>query len=178
MSSPNFEEISEQLWLQSSTGRLGHLVDYLEGMESPRDFWHLFHEFWPMCDSTWEWQDELKDLFCAHGHGRRYFKKEQREFYKSLPESIVAYRGCSAERFLGVSWTTNYEVAFKFARGHRYIATPDPVIATARIPKSKVRTVCLDRNESEILWMPDRAYLDDPESFDIEPFDSPGFDFD
>jgi hypothetical protein len=171
----HLDAICHHLCLQSSTERLGQLINYLSCAESTRDFWHLFYQFWSVCDQGWHWQDELKWELWLHGPGRRYFKKEQREFFRSLPETVVVYRGCSASRVLGVSWTTNQKIAADFARGHRFLHTPDPVIATAEIPKSWIYTVCLDRDESEVLWIPDEVPIDDPSFIEVEAFNSPGF---
>jgi hypothetical protein len=160
-----FEDIEKHLYLQSSTGRLGHLIDHLDEVKSKKEFWHLIHAFWSSCDTTWDWQDDLQILFYEYGNGTRYFKKEQREFYKSLPKAVSLFRGCSSSRVMGVSWTTDFKVASGFARGHRGIDTPDPVMAKAEIPKSLIYSVCVDREESEVLWLPNEKYIQ------VEPFE-------
>ena len=154
-----FEEIENHLYLKSSMDRLGHLIVHLDEVKSKKEFWHLIHAFWDICDTTWYWQDDLQRLFDEYGKGTRYFKKEQREFYKSLPKTVSLFRGCSSSRVMGVSWTTDFKVAVGFARGHRYIDTPDPVMAKAEIPKSLIYSVCVDREESEVLWLPDEKHI-------------------
>lgn len=161
-----FEDIETRLYRQSSTQRLACLIEHFDEVKSKKEFWHLIHAFWPCCDVTWGWQDDLQKLFDEYGKGTRYFKKEQRDFYKSLPETVSLFRGCSRSRVMCVSWTTDFKVACGFARGHRCIDTPDPVMAKAEIPKSLIYSVCVDRKESEVLWLPDEKCIH------VEPFES------
>jgi len=77
-------------------------------------------------------------------------------FYDSLPDEVAVYRGCSRPRMSAISWTTDRQVADIFARGHRGIRVPDPVIASAVIPKSAIFTVVTSRNESEVIVDPRR----------------------
>jgi hypothetical protein len=80
--------------------------------------------------------------------------RKQPKFYKTLPEIVTVFRGCSKERILGVSWTTDVAVAQEFARGHRGMSPPNPVVAQARIPNSEIFTVVVHREESEIVLNP------------------------
>ena len=61
------------------------------------------------------------------------------------------HRGSSRERAAGLSWTTRLDVAKQFARGHRSIVMPKPVIATAQIDKRHILALIADRQESEVL---------------------------
>ena len=47
-------------------------------------------------------------------------------------------------------------MASKFAKGHRFIRVPDPVIVQAVVPKEAIFTVFTERKESEILLDPRR----------------------
>ena len=66
------------------------------------------------------------------------------------------HRGCSRPRVRGVSWTTDRAVAKTFARGHRGIRLPEPVVATAMVPKAAIFATFTERNESEIVLDPRR----------------------
>lgn len=70
------------------------------------------------------------------------------------PDRLTVYRGASRARIAAVSWTTDLEVARRFASGHRGIGVPDPVIAMAEISGDEVFWATDDRNESEILCLP------------------------
>ena len=56
--------------------------------------------------------------------------------------------------------TTDVHVAEGFARGHRGIRVPDPVVATGTIAKSAVFLATNDRGESEVLGLPHIIKID------------------
>ena len=69
--------------------------------------------------------------------------------------TVTIYRGCPSERVRGISWTTSLTVAEGFARGHRAIPVPNPVIVSAKVPSEAILAVFVDRNESEVIVDPD-----------------------
>lgn len=71
----------------------------------------------------------------------------------------MVYRGCSRERVRGLSWTLDEKVAQSFARGHRGIPVPDPVVVCGEIGRKHVFGVFNDRDESEIVLDPNRVRL-------------------
>jgi hypothetical protein len=120
-------------------------------------FWKVFHHCWSSCDDTWALNRALIQCLSFHNAedpARSYMDREQAKFYTALPDVITVFRGCSKERIRGVSWTTDVAVAEGFARGHRGITPPNPIVARARIPSSEIFTVLLDREESEIVLNP------------------------
>ena len=127
--------------------------------EPPAVFWPVFLEAWPSCDRTWESRSALLSLLrrtSASESSRRYFDPKALAFYDGLPDPVTIYRGCSRARVRGVSWTTDRASAATFARGHRSIAVPDPVIAQATMPKQAVFAVFTERSETEVLVDPRR----------------------
>ena len=80
-----------------------------------------------------------------------FLEGKDKEFYDGLPKVVTVYRGCSTSRVRGLAWTTDLDIARQFARGHRQIAVPSPVVATAQIPKEAIYTVTMDRNEYEVV---------------------------
>ena len=80
-----------------------------------------------------------------------FLEGKDKELYDSLPDTVDVYRGSSSERAVGLAWTTDLEIAQQFARGYGGAFVPSPVIASAKIPKSAIFTVIMDRNEYEIL---------------------------
>ena len=82
---------------------------------------------------------------------------EARRFYESLPPIVTLYRGADRSIRKGLSWTLDLETAKGFAQGHRMLFNPHPTIFTARVRKSSVAFVCVDRQESEcVLFRPPR----------------------
>ena len=85
-----------------------------------------------------------------------YLSSDGQVFFASLPDRIHVWRGCSQSRTRGLSWTTDEVVAVGFARGHRGIKIPSPVVAEGWIAKTAIFSVSADRGESEIVLDPAR----------------------
>jgi hypothetical protein len=140
----------------SSKKRPGEMVSLLN-RASPETFWKVFLERWTICDRTWEYTSRwLRQLQKASKKvsAYAYYDDASRTFFDSLPDDVVIYRGCSRERVGGISWTADKSIAEGFARGHRSIAVPNPVIVTARISKKDIFCVFVDRQESEVVCSP------------------------
>ncbi|QOG05138.1 hypothetical protein IGS74_10780 [Aureimonas sp. OT7] len=147
----------------NSTNRLSFLLSLLHGRPT-EVFWPVFLETWSRCDDTWHERRWMLFMLRQHGsaksgnagRSRDFMSVDGRSFFDSLPDLITIYRGCSRPRVRGLSWTTDQRVARTFARGHRGIRVPAPVIVTARIPKVAIFAVITDRDESELIIDPIR----------------------
>ena len=64
---------------------------------------------------------------------------------------VTVYRGCSAARKRGLSWTTNCKVAEKFAIGHRGFWVPNAGIASCIVSREIVLGRKDERNENELI---------------------------
>lgn len=120
-------------------------------------FWRAFLGLWPVCDNTWAHTPRLLAALRFHtrnGSPRRYLDDKGLTFLDGLPTVVTVYRGCSRVRIQGISWTTDETVARGFARGHRGLRVPVPVVVTAAIAKQHIFAVFADRKESEILLDP------------------------
>jgi len=134
-------------------------------------FWPVFFHNWPMCDDTWYLRDDLLrqlQRFEDEECGLQFLSPEARAAYDALPDSVRVFRGCSHERVLNVSWTTDRQVAAGFAHGHRGIPVPDPVIATGIVPKSAIYGVCINRGEFDVVLDPHCVV-----ELELEPFFPP-----
>ena len=121
-------------------------------------FWPVFHANWTHCDGTEHLSDRLVSDLRRHDTRRRsvpLLRKTDSDWFQSLTNPIRIYRGCSGPRVHRVSWTTEISVAENFARGHRFIKVPDPVIATALIAKDAVFGAYQARKEGEIVIDPE-----------------------
>lgn len=122
-------------------------------------FWSVFLDAWSLCDDTWSHQADLLKLLRRHREAApvdRGINEADQRFFASLPDRVVVLRGCSQERVRGLSWTTDYDVAEGFAKGHRGKRVPCPVMAKAVVPKEAIFAVFTDRSESEIVLDPRR----------------------
>jgi hypothetical protein len=122
--------------------------------------------FWPLVAEAWSGFDRI-----PHRDYGMFFKAyrlwwiadcmgpEARRLYDGLPPMITLYRGGDRQSGKGLSWTLDVETAKGFARGHRGLFNPNPTIFTARVRKSSVAFVCVDREESEcVLFRPPRSF--------------------
>lgn len=157
----------------NSTNRLDRLLTLTEFVE-PSVFWSVFHRNWSMCDDTWSEQDYLLDhLRYQNLEEPSYFHMttENKAFYDGLKRGAVIYRGCSRERIWGLSWTTDRQIAEKFARGHRGLKTQNPVLIRTKVARSSVMetiiSVSVERGESEVLIDPDQLG-----SLIVEPYEA------
>lgn len=139
--------------------RLVILLDLLK--LAPSDlFWHALLTAWSGIDDTWSQRVRL--LGAMRKHARRlnphtFMSQEERREFDALPVSITVFRGCSRRRSNSVSWTLRKDVAEGFARGHRGIPVPDPVMASGQITKDGVFAFLLNREEAELLIDPRRV---------------------
>lgn len=153
-----------------SSNRLKQMLDEVDCLPTEA-FWRIFQEVWPTCDGTWAQQEALLDLLRFHWPFDAYLGKADRGFYESLPDVISVFRGCSRDRLFGLSWSTDWTVAETFARGHRGIYVPNPIIAEAKISKAWILAVSTARGEGEILVDPDALEGDEETShLRIHPF--------
>ena len=141
--------------LLNSEQRIAELVPLIEG-EAPEIFWPIFLGAWPVCDKAYGWNYRLVEKFRRVGScPPEMLDDDSKEFYDDLPNKIEVYRGASRSRIDGaISWTTDRKIAERFARGHRGIAVPDPVIATGIIRKAQIFAAINDRQENEVLCLP------------------------
>ena len=68
-----------------------------------------------------------------------------------VPERLTIYRGQNTRKPDGLSWTLDQKVAEEFARGHRGIFNPTPVVLKLDVTREQVAFVCHDREESEVV---------------------------
>ena len=124
-------------------------------------FWPVFFENWSQCDDTWYLRDDLLgqlQRFEDEAPGVQFLCAEARAAYDVLTDPVRVFRGCSRERVMAVTWTTDREVAAGFAHGHRFIEVSAPVIASGLMPKRAVYAVCIDRGESDVILDPQYVY--------------------
>lgn len=147
-------EIGRRLWGPDSGGSENTatiMFKMLLCAKNDEEFWRIFQLGWPNADATWKWRTLIKMLLDYRSSAGPFLEGKDKKFYDDLPEVVTVYRGCSKSRVRGLAWTTDLDIARQFARGHRQIAVPSPMIATAQIPKTGIYTVTMDRKEYEVV---------------------------
>jgi hypothetical protein len=123
-------------------------------------FWHTFKQVFQVCDDTWHARNDLL----------RLLRRRRRRPPVKLTFPLTIYRGGDATRLMGISWTTDFEIAKGFARGHRGIRNNKPAVAEASALRSDVFCENDDRNEREIIIDPRRIELKEIWDFNyVEP---------
>jgi hypothetical protein len=118
-------------------------------------FWRLVEQEWSGFDAIDH--DHYEYLFERF---RPYWQEPKCDFYRSLPDRFVAYRGSDNRSPPGLSWTLSRKVARSFARGHRGIRNNDPVLLGAIFDRREVALAFGDRSESEVvLFHPPSEYV-------------------
>jgi hypothetical protein len=90
------------------------------------------------------------------GPATTFFSPKQHAFLDLLPPKVEVFRGCSRPHVRAIAWTTDATVAEGFAKGHRSIRVPEPVVASALIRKEHIFFVMNDRSEKEVVLNPRR----------------------
>ena len=129
----------------SSTRRPAIVADFADTLEDNQG-----ELFWAVVSIEWS-------TFDAIDHDK-YFEHFQR-FANTAPaqqvsydqNEITIYRGQNLADWLGLAWTTEWEVARGFARGHRNVRVPEPAIYRAICPMSLVAFFNDERHESEVV---------------------------
>ena len=137
-----------------STGRLGLALDLLAHETSGAVFWTVVCELWCSSDNTWNHQEQLCFAMVLHARTRQRYIPAEKQPSPEWPKFVKVWRGCSRDRVLSVAWTLDRTVAEEFARGHRGIAVPNPVLASAEIHKTAIYFVENEREEQEVVLDP------------------------
>ena len=142
--------------MENSGERLGRVLSLIHS--APAEvFWPALMEAWSCCDDTWPIKVQLlRSMPNVAKPATPYFSAAQMEFWRKLPPEVPIFRGCPRDRVRGIAWTTDRSVAEGFARGHRGISTPNPVVASAVVAKQHVFFVTNDRKEHEVVLNPRR----------------------
>jgi hypothetical protein len=140
---------------ENSDRRLLTVLGLIE-FAPPAIFWPAFMDAWSQCDATWQHRTRLLQAMNAAKPALAFLELSQRQFFYTLPSQVPVFRGCSASRVPAIAWTTSRAVADGFARGHRGIPVPEPVVASAIISKEHIFFVTDERAEKEIVLNPRR----------------------
>ncbi|MGR3815198.1 MAG: hypothetical protein ACU0AU_13965 [Cognatishimia activa] len=154
----------------NSGDRIDALMDILWGPvgvaqnHQPEAAYQIFKAVWPSCDNTSHELDRitktLKLFKDATINPRDFLEGDDLEWFDKLPDTFTAFRGWPHEfdfnyaRIMGVSWTTNREVAEGFAKGHRGLTSKHPHVFEMKVRKDRIFCATNDREEFEIVINP------------------------
>lgn len=139
----------------NSYERMGEIL-MLIGKLNPTDWLTLLGEWWSGCDNIGVYRKLLREWLGTDGPIMEMMTPTEQAAYAALPEMVTVYRGCGPTNLLGASWSLDHEVANRFPFFARY-RTECPVVVTAKVRKSHILAVKLDRNEAEVITFSARA---------------------
>ena len=126
------------------------------------NFWHLFHYWWNSVENPSDHLDKVLEML-DHTSGLQQdlhfdpsrlneMDDEDLDAYNDLPYMFTVYRGCHGFNEDGVSWTTDEEVAKKFAL--RMAIDGKCVLIEGTVHKNDIIAYYLGRGEKEIVVHP------------------------
>lgn len=145
----NAADISNVLKQYGSSDRPIVFMNIVDGLddEDPIDnltAWNALRDAWPSFDKI-DHQDFEENFF-----GR--FLIQPAEFVANIADETTIYRGQDADN-IGLSWTTDEDVAEGFAIGHRGAKHRSPMVLSMEVSRHHVAFTCDDRNECEVVLM-------------------------
>ena len=123
----------------------------LGSLLEPRAKWQLLHREWSGFDRIPHGEFSTLLAGIRPAWNARYMLAADHRGYSRLADTITVHRGQDDAAPVGLSWTTDRAVAERFARGHRFIWNPHPVLLTGSVSKRDVAGFYTDRKESEVV---------------------------
>lgn len=142
-------DYEKAVWLHERPHRFDAFLQFMCEF-TPEKYWKVLGSIWTDTENAFQNQDMWLEVWqCDLSHRDKCMSEHELEFYKNLPEKIVAYRGTEKNHH-GLSWTLDKKRAEFFSR--RY--TKNGFVLEATIDKSNVLAYFSGRNESEIVVVP------------------------
>jgi hypothetical protein len=123
---------------------------------NPQVFWPLFLEYWSDCESNLAhgWLRDALEYAFMHEAAHRYLDPEDKRFFRSLPDRVTIYRGVARPgRHIGISWTTDRQVAEWFA-GRHTLGGGVPTLLSGHVYKRNIIAAIAGRGEREVIALP------------------------
>ena len=134
----------------------------------PVNFWTMFHQHWNSVENPSDFTDMLHSMFEYDDYGFNFdmlqdesrlntLEPEDKAFYLSLPDEFAVFRGCHSFNEQGFSWTTDREVAERFAL--RMAIDKEYILLQGMVRKTDVICAYDNRSEKEILVLPKKVII-------------------
>lgn len=142
----------------SSELRCDAFINHFSSEEfKPREFWRTLSSSWSSFDGIDH--DAIQRLMYEVPYRHAFLENKCKKKIEALTdaEEIVIYRGqnddrCGDDYVTGLSWTTSFEVAEKFARsGMRGYTTGTPYVLQSSVYKRHIAMMLDDRAEAEVV---------------------------
>lgn len=153
----SFEAAEKIMSYADSYSRLSKLLNLAHVMDEG-DWLKILGENWSTCDNigfhysngdfenvTHLWKD---------GPILEMMTEDEQKAFSELPDEVIVYRGCTEINKWGLSWSLDRVIAETFPFLNRYHHGGNrPLLVKARIKKTQITALKLDRNEAEVLCL-------------------------
>lgn len=134
----------------------------------PVNFWTMFHQYWNSVENPSDFMPHINDMFEYDDMGFNYdmlqsehrlgtLESEDKAFFLSLPDEFAVFRGCHSFNEQGCSWTTDREVAERFAL--RMAIDKQYILLQGMVRKTDIICAYDNRKEKEIVVLPKKVII-------------------
>lgn len=131
--------------------RTGTTAEQLSGFA----FSQMARSVWIDSESIGYNQDAWLALFTEHIDAVAFMGPDDTAALAAMPLDaegcLQIFRGCDPDALDGMSWTTDYDLAYRFAHRRR----SEPVLLTGRVARSDVLAYTDARSEAEVIVRPE-----------------------
>lgn len=136
--------------------RLRALLLLARHFDTPH-YWKAVGNVWTHNESLFQDLDLLDELWSGAGHHDASMRhlamsRDDRERFRTLPETLTVWRGCYRKNLAGWSWTLDRDQALFFST--RYVPDGRPLIAEAEVSRQDVLAFFGGGGEEEVVIRP------------------------
>lgn len=145
------------IYLHERPYRIHAFLDLIVEMEDD-EYWKNLGDIWSDSENLWQMRAIIPTLLNSKRPGKENLMSlQEREFYKTLPEEFIIYRGHQTINRSGWSWSLSHLTARWFAR--RLTEEGNAHVAVAICQKKDIHAVVLSRNEFEVIVDPEKLKI-------------------
>lgn len=159
----NEQDWDAYIWLHERPFRFEAFWQINEHLND-KQYWETLGGVWVDTENLWQHKDFIHQLLCPEDRdlSLRVHMMDDQDLrtYRTLPDRLVVYRGCSRLNREGWSWTRSRERAEWFSR--RY-GRKDKLVLEARVSKDQIIAYFNSRHEQEVVLDPEEIEYENSE---------------
>jgi uncharacterized protein len=144
---------SGAIWLYERPYRFDIFMQHMCHL-SDADYWSTLADLWTDTENMWQYKKIIHYLLLgrpASNGPRQMMNKDEKAFFKNLPNEVVVYRGYQTRNRQGYAWSLSPAKARWFARRFNH---PKWNVVRGVIKKEDITAVFLRRGEYEVVTFP------------------------
>jgi hypothetical protein len=148
---PTKQDLDDILLMLPSEDRAYAFVFAFVRIHDDALFWNGLAKWWSSFDAIDQAALQVEMLRRRAAWSSNCMLKKDLWKYGALPDRFTVYRGQDMVGEVKILWTLDPTVAESFARGHRGVRHPDPIILMATTEKENVAFYQSTRKEAEVV---------------------------